>query len=90
MNVHQPMSIEAELAALKAENARLRDKVESAGNRSITFKVSVKGAMSAYGLGRWPVTLYKTQWTRLLDAQEDIREFLKRNDALLASKADKE
>ena len=50
------------------------------------MKVSQKGALSVYGLGRFPVTLYKQQWSRLLDAADDIRTFLKDNDALLSSK----
>jgi len=50
------------------------------------MKVSEKGALSLYGLGRFPVTLYKEQWTRLLDLSEDIRIFLKENDSKLKTK----
>ena len=50
------------------------------------MKVSPKGALSVYGLGRFPVSLYKEQWARLLDAADDIRSFLKENDAQLKSK----
>ena len=50
------------------------------------MKVSQKGALSVYGLGRFPVTLYKGQWTRLLAAADEIRTFLKDNDARLKSK----
>jgi hypothetical protein len=50
------------------------------------LKVSEKGGLSVYGLGRFPVTLYKEQWTKLLDIADDIRAFLKENDARLKSK----
>ena len=56
------------------------------GNRVRYMKVSQKGALSVYGLGRFPVTLYKGQWTRLLAAADEIRTFLKDNDARLKSK----
>ena len=74
--------LKAEIARLKAENERLRRR----DDRALSMKVSQKGALSLYGLGRFPVTLYKEQWTRLLDAANDIRTFLKDNDAQLKSK----
>jgi hypothetical protein len=73
--------LKAELERLKAENERLK----SQGGRS-TMKVSEKGALSVYGLGRFPVTLYKEQWLRLLEMANDIRAFLKENDHLLKVK----
>lgn len=54
--------------------------------RKLSLKVSEKGAVSLYGLGRFPVTLYGTQWTRLLDASDDIRTFLTVNASRLATK----
>jgi hypothetical protein len=72
----------AELERLRAENARLRGQ----GGRGISMKVSEKGALSVYGLGRFPVTLYKEQWTKLLAAAPDIQAFLKDNDGLLKAK----
>jgi len=51
------------------------------------MKVSEKGGVSVYGLGRFPVTLYKEQWNRLLDIADDIRAFLVENDKILKSKA---
>ena len=54
----------------------------------MTLKVSEKGGVSVYGLGRFPVTLYKEQWTKLLDMTDDIRAFLRENDARLKSKDD--
>jgi hypothetical protein len=72
----------AEIERLKAENERLKARQ----SRAVSLKVSEKGGLSVYGLGRFPVTLYKEQWTRLLDMAEDIRSFLKENDAKLKTK----
>jgi len=55
--------------------------------RAVSLKVSEKGGLSVYGLGRFPVTLYKEQWTKLLDMADDIRSFLKENDSVLKSKS---
>lgn len=76
--------LKAELERLKAENERLK----SRSSRGVTLKVSEKGGVSVYGLGRFPVTLYKEQWTRVLDMADDIRAFMKENDATLKAKAD--
>ena len=75
--------LKAELERLKAENEQLK----SQRGRSVGLKVSEKGGVSVYGLGRFPVTLYKEQWAKLLDSAEDIRAFLKDNDAQLKTKA---
>jgi hypothetical protein len=72
----------AMLAALQEENAKLR----SQPARAISFKVSDKGALCVYGLGRFPVTLYISQWERLLGAADDIRAFAKANAATLTRK----
>jgi len=77
-------NLRAELEKLKAENATLKKK--GAAQKDITFKVSQKGAVSVYGMGRFPVTLYKEQWTRLLERKEDILEFIKDNDDQLKTK----
>ena len=76
--------LRAELEKLKAENARLKDRT----SRGVSLKVSEKGGVSVYGLGRFPVTLYKEQWTRLLDMSDDIRTFIKENDARLKTKSE--
>ena len=76
--------LQAEIEALRAENARLA----AAKQSKMTFKVSEKGALSVYGMGRWPVTLYRGQWERLLGASEAIQAFIKTNDHLLKVKAD--
>ena len=74
--------VSIELERLRAENARLKGQ----SGRGITMKISEKGGLSVYGLGRFPVTLYKEQWTKLLAAADDIRSFLKDNDANLKTK----
>jgi len=73
---------EEKLARLEAENAALKAKATS----PISLKVSEKGACSVYGLGRFPVTLYSAQMTRLLDHGETIRAFLVTNASKLATK----
>jgi hypothetical protein len=74
--------LKAELERLRQENAALR--VGSASG--VRLKVSEKGAVSAYGLGRFPVTLYKEQWLKLLDMSNDIRAFIAANEAQLKAK----
>jgi hypothetical protein len=73
----------AELARLKEENERLKARQ----SRAVSLKVSEKGGLSVYGLGRFPVTLYKEQWVKLLDMSDDIRTFIKENDAQLKAKS---
>ncbi len=82
--VGTPMADETEdeLARLRAENERLK----RTQSRGINLKVSEKGGVSVYGLGRFPVTLYKEQWVRLLDMAEEIRAFIRDNDASLKTK----
>ena len=72
----------AQLEALRAENARLKAK----GQHKPTLKVSEKGGVSIYGLGRFPVTLYRAQWERLLGMSEDIRAFIAENESRLKVK----
>jgi hypothetical protein len=76
--------LRAELERLKAENERLK----SQGGRGTSLKVSEKGGVSVYGLGRFPVTLYKEQWTKLLAMADDIRAFIKENDAKLKARSE--
>ena len=74
--------VQAELERLRAENERLRGQRA----RGVTLKVSEKGGVSVYGLGRFPVTLYKEQWRKLLDLADEIRAFIKDNEAALKAK----
>ncbi len=75
-------NVQAELERLRAENERLKAQRRA----GLTMKVSAKGALSVYGLGRFPVTLYKEQWLRLLAMADDIRGFIDDNQATLKSK----
>ena len=75
-------ALRAELEKLKAENEALKKRSE----KGLSLKVSQKGAVSVYGLGRFPVTLYKEQWGRLLDMADDIRAFIVEHDAELKAK----
>ena len=74
--------LKAELERLRNENVALK-KGAAAG---ISMKVSEKGGLSIYGMGRFPVTLYKEQWLKLLDMSDDIRKFIAANDAQLKKK----
>jgi len=75
--------LKAELERLRNENALLK----KGASTGIRMKVSEKGAVSIYGMGRFPVTLYKEQWLKLLDMSPEIWNFIAENEALLKSKA---
>ena len=74
--------LKLELERLRSENAALK----KAAATGITMKVSEKGAVSIYGMGRFPVTLYKEQWLKLLDMSDDIRAFIAANEGQLKTK----
>ena len=80
--VDEQTDMKAELERLRAENQALKKTKE----RGLTLKVSEKGALSVYGMGRFPVTLYKEQWLRLLDMTEEIRSFIAANNDKLKTK----
>jgi hypothetical protein len=83
----EPMAdedLKTEIERLRAENERLKNRQ----TRGVTLKVSEKGGVSVYGLGRFPVTLYKEQWARLLDMADDIRTFIRENEEKLKAKGD--
>jgi hypothetical protein len=67
--------LKAELERLKAENEALKKRRSS----SVSMKVSEKGAVSIYGLGRFPVTLYQEQWNKLLSMADEIKQFIAEN-----------
>lgn len=74
---------------LRAELERLRKENESlkkGAAKGVSLKVSEKGGVSVYGLGRFPITLYKEQWAKLLDMAEDIRTFIVTHEKELKSK----
>jgi hypothetical protein len=74
--------MKSELERLRRENQALK-KGASEGTR---MKVSEKGALSVYGMGRFPVTLYKEQWLKLLNMSDEIRAFIAENEARLKAK----
>jgi len=74
--------LKAELAKLRAENESLK----KSSARGISLKVSQKGAVSLYGMGRFPVTLYKEQWLKILEMADVIKNFISENDAQLKAK----
>lgn len=82
MAIHQDLTKltqEQLIAMLVAQQAQAQ--------RKLSCKVSAKGAVSLYGMGRWPVTLYAEQWERVLSEADAIRAFIKANAASLSSKA---
>jgi hypothetical protein len=74
--------LKAELERLRKENAALK----KGASTNVRMKVSEKGALSVYGMGRFPVTLYKEQWLKLLDMADDIRAFIAANESTLKEK----
>jgi hypothetical protein len=74
--------MQAELERLRAENEALK----KGGPKGLSLKVSQKGGVSVYGLGRFPVTLYKEQWLKLLDMTDEIRQFIADNEDKLKTK----
>ncbi len=74
--------LKAELERLREENASLK----KGAAKGVSMKVSEKGGLSVYGMGRFPITLYKGQWLKLLDMSEEIRSFITANNAQLKTK----
>ncbi len=82
MDEEQAKRLAEENERLKAENKSLR----SGADRPLSLKVSQKGGVSVYGLGRFPVTLYKEQWLRLLGMTDEIRKFIEDNEGSLRTR----
>jgi hypothetical protein len=74
--------LRAELERLRRENESLK----KGAAKGISMKVSEKGGLSIYGLGRFPITLYKEQWAKLLDMADEIRAFIAEHESELKSK----
>jgi hypothetical protein len=83
-NMEENNDIKSELEKLRAENAALK----RSSARGLSLKISDKGGLSVYGLGRFPVTLYKEQWLKLLDLSDDIRTFIAANSDKLKAKGE--
>jgi hypothetical protein len=77
-----PEELQAEIERLRAENEALKKPVRG----QMSLKVSEKGALSVYGLGRFPVTLYREQWEKLLNMGDEIRSFIQTHDTELKKK----
>lgn len=83
------IALKAQIAAMQAEQEKLKAQLLS--RPKLSMKVSEKGALSVYGMGRFPVTLYAEQWATLLDPEtaKSITEFIAQNKSRLSTKADK-
>ncbi len=77
-----PKDLQAEIERLRAENESLKQRK----NSPVSMKVSEKGGLSVYGLGRFPVTLYQEQWLKLLNMAEEIKQFIEENRDKLKAK----
>jgi len=83
--MEHPMSdddLRAELERLRKENESLK----KGAAKGVSMKVSEKGGLSVYGLGRFPITLYQEQWTKLLDMSDEIRTFIAAHQGELKKK----
>jgi hypothetical protein len=77
-----PEEMQAEIERLRAENETLKKPARG----QLSLRVSEKGALSVYGMGRFPVTLYREQWEKLLGMSDQIKQFIQENDHLLKKK----
>ena len=82
---YEDMTIEELKEELDRVNKE-KEAVTRAGERSLSLRISQKGALSLYGMGRFPVTLYKSQWLRVLGAADDIRAYIDANGHLMTEK----
>lgn len=88
MNVNMDATADLirQLAEARAANDMLKARLDKANTRRLSMKVGEKQNLSVYGLGRFPVTLYRGQWERLLSAKEDILQFIEDHSAELSIK----
>lgn len=76
----------AELEEMVRKLAAENDKLRTASRGKLHLKVSEKGAVSLFGMGKWPVTLYREQWERIFAAREQIEAFIEANADSLSVK----
>lgn len=79
INSMTPEQLVTALNQAREENEQLKAEVKTKQDRALSFKVSEKGGLSVYGLGRFPVTLYGNQWLKLIAVAKDIAAFIERN-----------
>lgn len=72
------------------ETKKQLEALQARSTKGVTYKVSEKGGLSVYGLGKFPVTLYREQWERLLSLSDDIHAFIQENASRLKTKKDKD
>jgi hypothetical protein len=95
MSTPTAAQIQANLNTIKANEQRIAEleamvkAAKAEARATIQFKVSEKGAISVYGLGRFPVTLYRDQWTKLMGSGAALAKFIQDNEAALSVKAPK-
>ena len=82
MGMSSQEEMKTEIERLRAENEALKQSPRG----KVSMKVSEKGALSIYGMGRFPVTLYREQWEKLLGMADEIRNFIRENDSALKKK----
>ena len=81
MEEDERAKMEAEIAKLRAENQDLKE-----NKKGLRLQVSQKGAVSLYGIRRFPITFYKEEWKTMLGMADDIKIFMEEHDGELASK----
>lgn len=82
MATNNDMAVQSELEALRAENARLKEK----SNKPLSFKVSEKKALSIYGMGRWPLSIYLQNFEKLVEALPRIQAFVEEHRSEFSTK----
>ena len=87
-NNNEQANLLAMIQALQAENQVLKAKATQVKTKGKAIRVSPKGGVSVYGLGKWPTTLYATQWFTLLEMAQDIKQFIEDNKGSLTVKSD--
>lgn len=80
-------ALQAKIDALMAENATLKTTAQNKRYATVTLRISEKGCIVVYGLGRFPTSLYKQQWRKLLSMKDSILAYIDENEAILPDKS---